>query len=191
MKITKTEVTVDKIVENSYKENEDQAQLRQQIIKSYPSSNGGANDRQDSLMDSDDFGEGKTFTENRVVFIPVPKGTTKEQAEAALKKYDSPCIKRVLATEPIMTSSDIGFLNSLSDEDYQDAEERIHNSQIINDENGEIVTDTYGRTMYRRLFFSQENVEDEDQRKSPVNIGTAQPAEEKQQTVLEKHRAEA
>lgn len=82
----------------------DQAQIRMQVITTYPEAKAG-NSLNDSIFDSKEFGfgDGQNFTENRVGWIDVPKGTSIEEVQATLEKYPKARIYRVMSLEPILT----------------------------------------------------------------------------------------
>ena len=96
----------------------EQAQLRMKVISTYPEAKAG-NSLNDSIFESKDFGfgDGQTFTENRVGWIDIPKGTTIENVRAMMTRYPKARIYRVLSLDPILTDEQRSAMNNGISED--------------------------------------------------------------------------
>lgn len=95
-------IVVDK-VGPSLNEKKHQAQLRQLVTSIYPGVRPG-NSLTDPLFSAEAFGaKAQEFVEERVTWVPVPVGTTKEQVEAQLEKLPNARLVRILSLNPILT----------------------------------------------------------------------------------------
>jgi len=81
-----------------------QAQIRSSVESTYPEA-GVGNSLNDSVFGSEEFGfgDGQTFTENRVAWIDVPAKMTVEQVQERINVFPHATIYRVLSLTPILT----------------------------------------------------------------------------------------
>ena len=159
-------ITVDKVDADQYKTDVDSAQIRQIVTKVYPSAS-ISNSMSDSLFSADDFDlEGKEFTETRVTWISVPKGTSAADVQAMLDKNPNAKIYKVLSHEPILTDGqEYALENGLTDL------ATFENAQLVQDNDGNPILDD-GAMQYSAKFFSLNGKEDEDRRISS-NVSTS------------------
>lgn len=163
-------LTVDSVKENSFKPELDQAMLRQEVTISYTKRNVS-----DSVFDEADFNlPSSDFTKKRVAWIPVPKGTTKEQVVEKLKAYPTGCIQRILSLKPILSADDKRAI-----ENKITTLEKIGSSQIVRDTDA-VVVDYEGKTQYAKNVYSKTEVADIDTRAAELvailNNADAAPA---------------
>lgn len=147
----------------------DRAQLRQVVKKEYPATQVSTKMR-DNLFAIDEFGDGNSYEEARVTWIPVPKGTTKKKVEEMLKKFPQATIYKVLSSDPVLDETDERALeNGLTEiEDIMDR-------QRVVDEN-EIPVLYHGMEQYRKVFFSKTFRNDVDNRiVERVSVGEEAP----------------
>ena len=140
----------------------DIAIVRQTVESVYPGARGG-NSLSSALFDDSAFGEGQTYTNDRVCIIKVPKGTTKQQVEQKLRAHPNARIYRIMSHnyKDCMTDEQKSAIdNGISSMTYADYEDRL---KAINPED-ESPLMHQGRPFYRGLFFSTTPVEDVDLR---------------------------
>lgn len=171
MKKVFSNITVDAIVPSiKNPEKFEQAQIRQKVKTTYDSAK-VSNSHQDSLFTNDELGiEGLDFEQNRVAFITVEKGTTKEQVEARLAKYPKARIYRSLSLNPILTDNDkaaqdAGLKTNAGLSIFDSKKEK----QRIKDPNG-VFVDFKGMPQYGANFFSKEGKEDIDTREAEYSV---------------------
>lgn len=172
-----TPITLDKIYKADYqKEGTLTAQIRQTVTtKSFYPSKKTSNNLQANIFSNEDFGfeeQEFTSTEERVAWLPVPANA--KQAEVAKKlaaaSAKGACIYRVLSNVPIL-SEDQKYAISQSLRTMDD----FANSQVVrypegtkdkddNDISGQIVLDKAGNVQYRRTFFWNTPMDDQDAR---------------------------
>lgn len=123
-------ITVDN-VSPSLNEKKHQAQLRQVVTSIYPGVRPGTS-LSDGLFPAEAFGaEAQEYSEERVTWVPVPVGTTKEQVEAQLKSLPNARLVRILSLKPILSEEQknamqIGLSKSqangapLTEDDYRE-----------------------------------------------------------------------
>jgi len=177
VKITheKGEITVDDVYTSQFQKPKSlTAQLRQVITTTfeYPERQ-ISNDMQDSLFEMSEFGFERlkiTSHENRIAFIDVPLGSTKESVTSMLKPLTDACIYKVLANEPILTSDQQrGIDAGLTTKDIIANSQAIRYSEGATDrETGEDVGGDLilrnGRIQYRAVFFKKTTTPDIDRR---------------------------
>jgi hypothetical protein len=167
---TKSPISVDDIYVGKFqKQGTLTAMLRQKFttVAKYPTAVHDS-DMQDNIFSSSDFGDTtKDFTsvENRVAFIDVPEGTTKEAVVALLARIPEATLYKVLSNAPILTNNhqnaiDRG-LTTLDD---------IANSQVVrygenHDNAGQLIMEA-GKVQYRKVYFSKTAKADIDRRNS-------------------------
>ena len=178
--ITYSDITVDKVEAGQYqKDGTLTAQIRQTVttISSYPSKQ-VTSDKQDGLFDTADFGFGtKDFpnVETRVAWIPVPVGTTIEQVQAKLVTANTQgaTIYRAMSNQPILDNNQknavkIGLGGVTLD--------TFANRQVVRFpaehlQEGQICLDANNKVQYRRTFFCNKPLEDQDFRSTdPADV---------------------
>jgi hypothetical protein len=178
---TFSEVTLDKLMVSEFqKAGTKTAQLRQTVttVSVYPSKR-IENDKQKNLFSMEEFGfgDGQTFsnTENRVAFIDVPENATEEQIKSKLKVANAAgaTIYKVLSNQPILTNDQkraiaTGFNGVTMD--------RFANSQVVrypqgHSHEGQLCLDANNKVQYRRTYFWNEPLEDQDVRSTdPADV---------------------
>jgi len=162
---TRTDVKVE-LVREGLKANADSAQVRQTVTKVYPAVQSSTS-LSSGLFASKLFGEGKTFSHDRVAFVDVPKNATVEESQAQLDNYPTACIYKIYsydvldvmnkgqkeAIETGLSQKDIAF--------YQDK------FSIPDGEGGLVEED--GKVLYSSSHFMNEFKED-------VNLRVSAPA---------------
>jgi len=148
MRTEHSKVTCTQVVSSQY--DQLQAELRQTVTTYYP--NEAVNAGHDELFSFE--GEETPYSSERVVWINVPEGTTKEQVDQRLASMPNCCITRTLSFVPILEEGDIA--NGVSVEEKS-------RSQIVCDESGEVVYRN-GKPMFRRYYFRTTKSEDVDLR---------------------------
>ena len=173
------QLTVSRVFQNMYqKEGTVTAELRQAVVtKSYYPSKQIANEMQDNIYGQGDFGfeeQEYTNTENRVSWIDVPVGTTKEQVEQKLATFQAAGLYRVLSNHPILTSSQVYAVNN-----GITTKEIIAESQIVRfpegaENAGKIALDLNGKPQYRGIFFAT-NIGEGEGAKHDIDSRTTVP----------------
>lgn len=169
-------ITVDK-VGPSLNSKRDEAQLRQAVVSEYPGIRPN-NSLNSGLFDESEFGvPGQKFTEERVCWIPVPSGTTKEEVEKRLEQLTNARLIRILSLRPILTEEQTaamerglsknpdGSLKTI--EDYAEQQAVRERSE---DGNGQKLT-YKGHQQYRAIAFQDGKagaVEDIDLREEDI-----------------------
>lgn len=171
------QITVDTIREHLSNGKKERAQLRMVITSTYPEAQVG-NQLNDSVFSFDDFGfgNGNSYEEKRVAWIDVPKGTTKEQVEAQLKKFPNARLFRILSLEPVITDEQkramrngISFYTDEQGNRLPVTEEYYASVQrVVNGETGEVI-DYNGLPQYRVIGFSVAGKKDIDLRPEQFN----------------------
>jgi len=121
-----TPLVVESLLPHQRNEKKKQAQIRTSVESTYPEA-GVGNSLNDSVFGSDEFGfgDGQTFTENRVAWIDVPAELTVKQVQERLNKFPHARIYRVLSLTPILTDEQKRAMsNGISE--YSDAEGEVH-----------------------------------------------------------------
>lgn len=155
-------ITVDEVKAHQYKPDLDQAQLRQVVVTDYTSTIGNSNS--DLLFQENDFNleVSQSFESTRVTWIPVPKGTTKEQVQSLLNSKRDARIYRIISHNVMDCLSEEQKMGMELDystlEDYKTKLE-------IKDRHGNPID---GPTQYSQNFFSVSGKEDIDLRDKEV-----------------------
>ena len=159
-------ITVDNVKEDMFKTALDSAQLRQEVKRIYPSVQ-TSNSMSDDLFSTADFGleDGSEYTEIRVTWISVPKGTSKEDVQAMLDKCPNAKIYKILSHEVILTSGQEYAL-----EQGLTQIEKFENSQLVRDAEGNPIPDADGALQYSAKFFSKDGSKSDEDRRSPSGI---------------------
>ena len=161
-------IRVTEVKPNAYNSKVNQAELRMEVSKSYPSKKVG-NSHQSALAPLSAFGlPESSYTQERVVWIDVPKSWGITEVEQSLKALPKARIYRVLSFEPILTDSDYSWMETLSeDERVEFLENKKEKQAVVDQASGELVTRN-GKQLYRRLFFSADGRPDEDYARTNV-----------------------
>ena len=182
-------VTVDEVREG-LSDNKMQAQLRQHVTRTYPGGR-NSNSLSDSLFALEDFSfETQEYGEQRVAWIDVPVGTTKEQVEQRLAAAPDATLQKHLSLNVILTDEQIQAMESgLSQMTMGEYQEKYLVKDGQGEDGGDVVP--YKELhQYRRTFFKATFVDDVDTREEEFTaiaaeeefhaggIPVAQPAEE-------------
>lgn len=151
------------------------AELKQKVTTHYPSKS-IANDMDDSLFGSADFGEsikGQSYDDTRVAWIAVPESFTEDQVREVVSKFTNAKLYRVMSNHPIVDSAQAAAINNSKVNLTLDV---IANSQATRYPDGhenalQIVTDNVGKIQYRRVCLSK------DGSKSDVDRRTSDPTD--------------
>jgi len=143
--------------------NTDIAILRQKVRDTYPAARGG-NSMTDALFNSNEFGaNGQQYVSDRVTFIKVPKGSTKEQVQAKLDGLPNARLYRVMSLDykRVMTDEQIRSVEEgFGSKSYAEYEQSL---RAKNPDTGEDLK-FQGKPFYRAIYFSKTPVEDVDLR---------------------------
>lgn len=155
------QLTVDHVEPSRFDSNKFQAQVRQTITRTYKQS--GADSLSGSLFNSNEFGDGQSYDEIRVAWIPVPaEKNTKEAVEAQLAKFPAARLMRFLGLKPILskeqTSSMENGINTKTVAEYID-------TQSVKNAEGEQIL-YKGYPTCRVIKFVTSKVEDIDNREA-------------------------
>jgi len=175
--VQKTGVVLDKIYAAQYqKDGTLTAQIRQDITtdKFYPGKQ-TATEMQGNIFNTAEFGFAEqkfSNTEHRVAWIPVPVAATEEQVKAKLEEAtkNGACLYKVLHNHPIIDrSQEYAIGQGLTTKDI------LANSQVVrypegHPEAGKLTLDSNGKVQYRRVFFWNTPMDDQDAR-------TAEPSD--------------
>lgn len=170
-KISKSPISLDKELYKSefQKEGTLTAQFRQVVVTDslYPTKQ-VASDLQSNLFSVDDFGfEKKAFQNNeaRIAWIDVPEGTTEEQIKQKLEKANAngATLYRILSNSPILTNH-----QKFSVQSGQRTLDYYANQQVVrypekHPQAGQLAL-TNGKPQYRRIFFWDSPMDDQDAR---------------------------
>lgn len=169
--VTKGEITLDKLYKGDYqKEGTLTAQIRQIVTrKSFYPSKKVESTMQANIFDNKDFGFSEQefeSTETRVAWIPVPASITEAEVKAKLAAAyaNGATIYRVLSNQPILDENQLYAISQgLTTKDV------FANSQVVRypkgDPNaGKIWSDPSGKVQYRRTFFWNSAMDDQDAR---------------------------
>lgn len=166
MNRTSSKVSVTAVHQHAFKANLYQAELRQTIIREYNAAS-VSNNMQSAFapIAAYHLPESK-YEKERVCWVDVPKGWTVDEAQNHLDKMyasgKSPCIYQVLSFEPILTDTDHAWMETLDDVDREVFLENKKSKQMVLDpQTGEVATKA-GRTLFRKLFYSDRFKEDID-----------------------------
>lgn len=178
--ITYSDVTLDNLGVSQYqKEGTLTAQIRQTVttVATYPSKQ-VSTDKQQGLFGIEDFGfTGQDFTntETRVAWIPVPVGISEEQVKEKLKAANATfaTIYKSLSNQPILDKNQkyavsVG-LNGVTLDTFA-------NSQVVrfpqgHAKEGQLCLDANNKVQYRRTFFWNTPLDDQDTRSTdPADV---------------------
>ena len=153
-------VTVDSVNPDKFKPNIASAQIRQVVTKIYPAATVG-NSLSDNLFGTEQFdlGDGQSFEQTRVTWIPVPLGATKEQVQAMLDKCPDARIYQILSGEAILTEQQKAAIEA-----GLTSLEVFENSQMVKDSDGNAILDHNEELQYSAKFFAKAGKEDIDLR---------------------------
>jgi hypothetical protein len=154
------------------------AMLRQKVTvtSEYPSSVHDSNMEQNPFGTNDFNDEVKSYDseQNRVAFIDVPEGMTKEQVQAKISAQA--CLYRVLSNAPILTDN---HQNAISR--GLTTKEALAESQVIkypdgsrdaagNDNSGLPILDKANKVQYKKIFYWNTAKDDIDYRGSEDHV---------------------
>jgi hypothetical protein len=172
--ISKDGLAVSRVYKSDYqKENTLTAELKQTVItKSYYPSKSVANNMQDNIFGSKEFGfKEQEFTNNekRVAWIDVPEGMTPEAVAKKLESFPDATLYRVLSNHPILTDNQVYAIGvGLTTKDVF-AENQIVRYPEGSENAGKLALDNNGKPQYRAIFFSNTAKEDQDMRTEAAN----------------------
>lgn len=173
---TRTNVVVEDLIRGDFqKEGTITAQLRQVVTTetTYPGITVNSN-MQQNVFDASEFdAQPQTFTneENRVAFLNVPEGKTKEEVQA--KIASNAVLYKVLSNSPILTDNHRNAIaRGLLTMD------KIADSQAVrypegSEKAGQLILDEHGNPQYRKVFFWNSPKEDQDLRGGDVYMSEA------------------
>lgn len=173
MKKEFSKITVDSVGE-SLKKAVDQAQIRQKVTTVYPAAKVG-NSAASALFGVDEYGlpDGQEYTSERVTWIDIPKGYTKEQVAKRLKELPKARIYRKISNNlmDVLTEEQKSMISNgtlkLSE---------VEDKRTVRNSEGDIVMPL----QYAQNFFNDGSAgikEDEDYRTS-VKSSTFIPVKE-------------
>lgn len=194
--VTKGEVKLERIFENSYQsEGTMTAELKQTVTThtSYPSKT-VSDDLNDNVFDAvEDFGfatQDYSNTSTRVAWIEVPKSFSEEKVREVIFSHDV-CLQQIMSNQPILTTKQkyaisVGLTNLDAIADRQ-ALRYPDNS----DNAGKLILDrNSGKPIYRVNTFKKTQVEDVDLRDlDPENVYYTEKMRE--ELAMEKELADA
>lgn len=167
-------ITVDSVGPNQYNQDKWQAQIRQEVSTIYPAAR-PHDSLSDGIFDASSFGEGQTYIEKRVTWVPVPKGTTAQQVQARLKQTPDAVLHKTLSLKPILSEEQVNAmstgLSSMTEDDYAE--------KAVKDANGNIVLYANQFPQYRSIKFKRNFAADTDLRSADYDelTGRIQMAE--------------
>lgn len=188
----RTAISLDRIYSNEFqKEGTLTAQIRQIVTtySSYPSKR-VASDMQNAIFSNNDFGfKPQVFesTETRVAWLLVPLGVTEAEVIAKIEaaNKNGACIYRVLSNTPILDENQkYAIIAGLTTKDA------FANSQAVrygvgHKQEGQLTLDKAGNVQYRRTFFWNSPMDDQDARSaSDVYLSAELAAELKGASIM-------
>ncbi len=154
--ITRGQILVE-LVREGLKEAADTAQIRQSVTKNYPAVQASTS-LSSGLFPSRLFGEGQSFTHDRVAFVDIPKNMSKEDAQLELDKYPESCIYKIFSYDvlDVMTATQIQAMeNGFSGKDLAFYQEKY----AVLDSDKEVVLED-GKILFSSSNFMNEAKED-------------------------------
>lgn len=104
-------ITIDHVEPSRFDDSKFQAQIRQTITRTYKQS--GADSLSGALFNTNEFGDGQSYDEIRVAWLPVPaEKNTVEAVEAQLKKFPAARLMRFLGLKPILSNEQLRAMES-------------------------------------------------------------------------------
>ena len=154
-------------IHKSTNPNADSLIVRQQVTTTYPGAR-GSNSKSSALFGDNSFGEGQSFTNERVAFIKVPKGTTLAVAKKKLQEVKG-CghIYRVM-------SHDVTKVATAEQLAMRTIEELKESLEAKNPATGETMLHN-GLPFYRATYWANKFVEDIDDRNTVQPVAAKQP----------------
>lgn len=184
--ITYSDITLDKLEVGQYqKEGTITAQIRQTVttVAKYPSTQ-VTSDKQENLFGASDFNfTSKDFsnTETRVAWIDVPATTSKEAVLEKLKVANTTgaTIYKMMSNQPILTNNQKNALKNglggVTLDVFANAQVVRFPMEVSHPQEGQICLDTNGKVQYRRTFFWNTPLEDQDLRSVDSNDSYMSP----------------
>ena len=141
-----------------------QAQLRQEVTTVYPAAR-AHNSLSDGLFEAADFGEGQSYVEKRVTWVPAKAGSSIEDVQAILRNYPDAVLHKTLSMEPILSDEQKNAMETgLSDQTIEDYLEKF-----VKDGEGNPVHYANGQVFYRSINFKRTFSEDTDLRSGQID----------------------
>lgn len=177
-------LSVSRVFPSQFKEGVMTAEIKQTVTeKSYYPSKSVANDLQDNIFTTGDFGfADQEFTSNstRVAWIDTPVGSTVESVAAQLAKFPQARIMRVLSNKPILNENQ---KYAITRPELNTTLDTIADNQVVrySDQHetealrGTLIFDNNGKIQYKANFFRTTTIEDEDRRTAVANDFYASP----------------
>lgn len=170
-------ITVDSVTENPFKEGQYQAQIRQVVTRTYPGGSIG-NSKADLLFEDDveEQGEGPSFEQTRVTWLPLAKERSVRDIQNQLKKSPNANIWKIISddVEDILTEEQ---LVAAENDKYDGVDMDFYEEKfLIRGKDGEEL-DTVG---YQQYFFSKKFKKDVDMRSADPLKDTTPFAEEEE-----------
>lgn len=160
-------ILVDHVAPSMYKSGRNQAQLRQEVTRNYASGQVG-NNLQDAFVAPAHFGfADNAYTEKRVSWVDVPADWDVTRVEAHLKSMPNARLYKMLSSEPVVTSTQEAWMDSVSEQEAQELVQKIADRQMVLDADGNPVF-YKGKPQYRAIFFSASAKPDVDERNEAV-----------------------
>jgi hypothetical protein len=153
-------LTVDHVKASDFDDSKFQAQVRQTVTRTYKQS--GADSLSNPLFNSEEFGDGASYDEIRVAWIPVPaEKNTKEAVVAQLAQFPAATLVRHLGLKPILSEEQLrsmeNGINTKTIEDY------IESQSVKAGDNGPTIL-YKGLPVTRVIKFATSKVADIDNR---------------------------
>ena len=127
---TYSPVTVTDVREHKFRDDVDQAEIRQMVTRHYPSARAN-NSMNEGLYNESEFDfESKDFGQERVAWINIPKGKTQQDVEKQIAKFEACTIYRVLADDVRQVLS-AEQLHAISSPDFDYSLEKAMNSHVV------------------------------------------------------------
>jgi len=123
-------VRVTDVREHKWRDDVAQAELRQSYTKHYPSARAN-NSLTDALYDQSEFGfSSSDFEQERVCWINIPLGKTKQDVEKQLEKFEEATIYRIIAdnVEQVLSAEQLFAIDS---PDFDYSLEKAANSHVV------------------------------------------------------------
>jgi hypothetical protein len=187
-------ILVDHVAPSMYKSGRNQAQLRQEVIRNYESGQVG-NNLQDAFVSKEHFGfAANAYTEKRVTWVDVPADWDVARVEAHLKTMPNARLYKMLSSEPVLTSTQEAWMDSVTEEEAQALVQKVADRQLVLDADGNPVF-YKGKPQYRAVFFSSSVKADVDERNAAVvprfQVAAVKSTEEQAEEIIQTVEASA
>lgn len=128
-------IRVTDVREHKWREDVAQAEIRQTVTRHYPSARAG-NSITDALFSIGEYDfSSSDFDQERVAWINIPLGKTKQDVEKQLEKFDEATIYRVLADniEQVLTKEQLFAIDSPEFDYTLEQAQNAHIIMLVND----------------------------------------------------------